>query len=293
MATLINVYGSARSGSTMLDLILGNAEDAFSCGEVSAWFRPYRRHHSKIDCSCGQDPCPVWERLGDVKESEFHLTVFQEMGVEFVVESSKDICWLLDSLKWTELSGIRAFNLLVWKDPIDLAYSHWKRGGGDWRRHFVRAYGRFFETGLPFSAVNHGRLVQNAPEELAAVCAAVGMTYSAGRERFWEKEHHHLFGSLEVRRQVQRGVSSVKARAPFPPEFEAQRPALEERIASDAGLQEVLRALRRADVHRNAAEDTETRPQWRRKLPPLWYHWKKMVRLARRYVPERYDTTVP
>lgn len=276
-----------------MDLMLGNAEDAFSCGEVSAWFRPYRRHHFKIDCSCGQDPCPVWTKIGGVEESRFHRTAFREMEVEFVIDSSKDICWLLDSRKWTEPSGIRTFNLLIWKDPIDLAYSHWKRGGGDWRRHFVRAYGRFFETGLPFSAVNHGALVRNAPRELAAVCAAAGMGYAVGRERFWEKEHHHLFGSLGVRKQVEDGASSVKAHAPFPSEFEAQRPALEERIAGDAGLQEVLTALRRADVGRNAAEDAGKRPTWPRKLPPLWYHWKKTTRLARRYFPEPYDPTQP
>jgi hypothetical protein len=42
---LILVCGAARSGTTMLDLMLGNSPDVFSYGEIYALFRPFRTHH--------------------------------------------------------------------------------------------------------------------------------------------------------------------------------------------------------------------------------------------------------
>jgi hypothetical protein len=59
MKKLINIYGTARSGSTMLDLILGNDPKGFSLGEVANWFYPWRTHHFDIKCGCGIYPCPV------------------------------------------------------------------------------------------------------------------------------------------------------------------------------------------------------------------------------------------
>ena len=68
MPTLIKICGAARSGTTMLDLMLGNASDAFSCGEVNARFRPWRSHHFNPECRCGQNPCQIWAEIADVPE---------------------------------------------------------------------------------------------------------------------------------------------------------------------------------------------------------------------------------
>jgi hypothetical protein len=290
---LIHIYGTARSGSTMLDLMLGNEPNAFSCGEVSAWFRPYRRHHFKIDCSCGQNPCPIWERIMYVPERQFHATVTRELGVSFVIDSSKDLCWLIDSQKWAADSQIQTTNLLVWKDPIDLVYSHWKRGRGltVWRDEFIKCYSRFFETGLPFSAVSYNNLAKNPQRGVRAVCVAVGMPYYEGKERFFQKEHHYLFGSLGVRRQVQANDASITDRTGFPPEFHAKKNFLEEQIARDKAVQEILNILKQADILSITSYTNGIRPIWPNKLSPVWLFGKRMVRLLRRYFPENYDPT--
>jgi hypothetical protein len=176
---------------------------------------------------------------------------------------------------------------LVWKDPVDLAYSHWKRGSGltDWRTDFIRSYSRFFKTGLPFLAVNYNALARNPQRQLMAVCAAVGIAFSEGRERFWEKEPHHLFGSAGVRRQLESGGAAIKPRLPYPPAFEAKRPFLEDHVANDVTLQAILATLQKADVVCGTAFPG-TRP---RRALPLWYYRKRVTRFVRRYVPERYD----
>jgi len=295
VATLIHIYGTARSGSTMLDLMLGNVPNAFSCGEVSAWFRPYRRHHFTIDCPCGQNPCSVWERIAHVPESRFHATVIRELGVSFVIDSSKDLCWLIDAQKWAAAGQIQTVNLLLWKDPIDLVYSHWKRGQGLtlWRKEFIKCYSRFFETDLQFTAVNYNALANNPQQVLRAICAAIGMPCPEGKERFWEKEHHYLFGSLGVRRQVQSRDSAIKDRPGFPPEFQARRNFLEEQIAKDSAVQEILAILKQADVVSHAGYINGSRPVWSKQLSPVWLYGKRMIRLLRRYVPENFDPAAP
>lgn len=86
MKTLINVCGTARSGSTMLSLMLGNDSNAFALGEIAAWYRPFRIHHFKISCSCGQDPCPVWQQIQHIDEENFHEKAFEIFGVDFLIE---------------------------------------------------------------------------------------------------------------------------------------------------------------------------------------------------------------
>jgi hypothetical protein len=291
MPALINIYGTARSGSTMLDLILGNASDAFSCGEVSAWFRPYRTHHFKIDCVCGKDPCPVWEKVKGVPESQFHAKIIEELHVNFVIDSSKDVCWLIDVQKWASASGIRSLNLLLWKDPIDLAYSHWKRGDGItcWRREFVKCYSRILEVGLSFVAVNYSDLVHTPHSAVANICSAIGMPYFEGKERFWEKEHHHLFGSSGVRRQVKAGNSTIEPRGTFPSEFQTVVDSLQCQVAEDVEVQHILGILRQADVTSISTEGS-IKQRFLPKTPlPLWYYLKRAQRRFWRYFPQSFD----
>lgn len=73
----------------MVELMLGNDQRAFSLGEVYAWFRPFRTHHSKIICSCGQENC-LWDKLKNIKEHEFHKKAFEVLNVDILVDSSKN-----------------------------------------------------------------------------------------------------------------------------------------------------------------------------------------------------------
>ncbi len=52
------------------------------------------------------------------------------------------------------------------------------------------------------------------------------MPYFEGKERFWEKEHHYLFGSHTVYQQTARQDSEIKAARVFPPEFQAHQDTL-------------------------------------------------------------------
>jgi len=277
----------------MLDLILGNTANAFSCGEVSAWFRPYRRHHFKIDCSCGLDPCPVWEKVKDFSENAFHAHIFKLLQVDFIIDSSKDLCWLIDAQKWAAINGIKTTNLVLWKNPVDLSYSYWKRGHSlyYWHNIFVNCYSRFLDTGLPFRAVNFNELVSNPQTKIPEICTAVGMQYFDGKERFWGKEHHYLFGSAGIRRQVEAKESVVYSRETYSPEFEGQINSLRNQIEWDATIQHLIQSLRKADVSSVDGDVSKEQQFHLKSTHPVWYYRKKLLRSLRRYFPENYDAS--
>src|SRR5690606_5281222 len=96
---VVFVAGVSRSGSTMLDLILGNRPDSFSCGEVYARYRPFRPHHLEPVCACGApvETCPVWRKVGEVRAPHLHRRIVHSLGATTVVDSSKNLVWISDA----------------------------------------------------------------------------------------------------------------------------------------------------------------------------------------------------
>ena len=226
----------------MLHLMLANGPEAFACGEIYAWFRPWRLNHFRTRCACGDLACPVWKRLSATTEETFHRDVMAILEVDFVVDSSKRINWVVDSNRWALEAGIAVHNVIIWKEPHDLAYSYWRRGRyEDWRPVFLRYYREVLDAGLPILPVCYSDLVRSPASELRRICEAIGIPYWPGCEEFWAGEHHHLFGSGGVRKQVRAGESRI-APAEFPPEF--IRCHEQSNWREDAGLSALIHELR-------------------------------------------------
>lgn len=279
---LINICGTARSGTTMLDLMLGNADDVFSCGEVYARFRPWRKHHFSIECSCDEQPCPVWERLKGVPAHRFHSAALAATGAKYIVDSSKELCWVVDNQAWAHRAGIGVVNVLIWKSPVELAYSFWKRGGDlmFWRRQFVNYHQEFFSTGLPYIPVAYDALVAQPSEQLERICNAIGMPYFPEKEKFWVRRHHHLFGSLGTRKQIEAGASELRA-TQYPDRFAQEIDGLERQIEQDAAVQMILQRLSTDKVHLSSRQGAS--PRLRR---PWWYYPRRARQMYWKVFPE-------
>ena len=239
MSTIINVLGLRRSGTTMLHLMLASGQDAVACDEIAAWFRVARHRRGSV-------PPPAFQPILPTKEEKFHREVMDQYGVNYVVDSSKGIDWVLDVTRWGEKQHMRVFNVLIWKDPMDQAFSFWKRGK-PWKRQYRRYHQRLLRTGLDFITVNYSELVGDPQEKLALICQHVGMPYFEGKERFWEGEHHVAGSSPGVSRQVQRGASRIE-RESYPPEFKPVAERVKRVLEKDQVLQEVLGALQEREV---------------------------------------------
>jgi len=273
-SNLILANGASRSGTTMLDLMLGNSDACFSCGEIYALFRPYRTHHFDPECSCGERPCPVWSELGKIPQEDFHARVLQRAGVEHVIDSSKDLNWVLDSNIWARNHNIPVVNFLLWKDPKDLAYSHWKRGRpiDYYRSSFLNYYERFLDLQLPFIAINYQDLVGNPGELLQKLCEIAGIEWHEGQEEFWNKKHHHLFGSAGTGKQVSKGNSKISAIKDFPADFIDAWNQTDMARGNDSRLNACIAALQAADVGRDMHPDDSTEIRYGGLLKPFWYY---------------------
>ena len=269
----------------MLDLMLGNSDDAASCGEVGAWYRPKREDRVAIQCPCGIDPCPRWTPILDVPRSRFHREAFDRWGVRYLSDSTKTLGWILDSNRWAHDAGIRVVNVLIWKDPATHAYSHWKRGTSfeDARRRFVRYYSRFLKMGLPFVSVNYDELARSPGQLLPEVCRVIGMPYHPGREHFWARRHHNLFGNAGTGSQVGRDSGRVRPSENFPAEFRQALAAHEDRIGIDPRPVGLVAALRRFDVKEMEAETFERPAERPSRMVGYWYfeeRYKHVFRTA-------------
>jgi len=285
MRKLINICGTARCGSTMMDLIVGNDLRGFSLGEVNAWFRPYRKHHFKIRCSCDGSKCP-WDNLKDLNEDLFFEKAFKILDVDFLVDSSKSIPWVVDNNINGKRKGIKVYNILLYKDPVSLFYSFWKRDVSIKRARenvFKKYYRRFFQANLPFISVNYNKFVADPQTALKKLCSLIDIPYFEGKEKFWEKEQHQVFGSMGTRKQVEKGNSTIKTKEYFPLEYENLIPKIKMENEKNIAFQHVIEKLgsheMKADFDINHFQDIKK---------PYWYYMLNLKQKFKHRFPEKW-----
>jgi hypothetical protein len=269
--SLLLVAGVSRSGSTMLDLVLGNRPDAFSCGEIYAWYRPFRAHHLAPTCACGRPvgSCPVWGRIGHPRAGALHHTIAGSTGAAMVVDSSKNLAWIADATRWARRRGMAVQVVVAWRTPRQIAYSYWKRGDTGWAENLLRYVERLDGLGVGYEVIVADDLIRDPAATLAQFYERLGTGYHVGQERFWEGRFHHLFGSGGTKAQLGRDDASLAAVDlpeavldhwhELPPALRARLDALDERMTASDGP-----AARRRPV-----------------LPPTWYASARLHGLRR------------
>jgi hypothetical protein len=200
MKRVIFIGGTSYSGSTYLDMVLSNAPDIFSCGELAALFRPYRQHHFDPVCGCGDDSCQLWTALRQGGEMRVYSSLFKQFPtVSTIVDSSKNPIWIAKMSKQLCRDGVDVRNLLIWKSPLEFSRSRIKRGrSAGWQkswRNYHRLYFRLIPT---WQSIKYNNLV-NDPFSLPRLCEHLGLTYSNSRNQYWQKTHHTLFGNASAK----------------------------------------------------------------------------------------------
>lgn len=291
MKTLINILSIPRSGSTLLDAMLGNAEDAFSCGEMYALYRPYRKQHFRPHCSCGEPDCSIWTKLQKVPESQVHQTLFQDMGYDLVVDSSKDISWLEAQYRWLPES-VPIVNITIYKDPIQLCYSGWKRGQNQITDKqslinlFIKYYKRFLKLKIPFISVHYSSFIKNQADHLDSISKLIGIPFQSGRERFWETESHLLYGSKSIQEQIYNRAPRNYDSEKYSKEFLKFYDTIKLNIESNHELSEIISKLEQNRVDRISIFEN-----FRPKIPvnvPISI-LRKLRRTYKKHFPEDYD----
>lgn len=220
---VIFVGGTSYSGSTFFHLTLANDPAGFAVGEVNHLFAPTKERHlrSTWQCGCGDPSCVVWDEVKKRGADALYETIFElHPEVDFIVDSSKNIVWTAEQSERLTKRGIEAERILIWKTPLEFAYSLQKRnrlheGEGllNWPRYY-RLYYSFMDK---WRAVRYSEYANQQGPVLAAACDYLGIPYYPGKERFWEKTYHLLGGNLSSRihlySQNSRNYQDVERRA--------------------------------------------------------------------------------
>jgi len=196
MKKVIFVGGSSYSGSTLLDLMLANAPDGFSCGEVSQMFHPYKQHHFNLNCGCGKSDCTLWGNVQKAGINELYATIFKTFSnVNTIVDSSKDPLWIYERSQQLRAAGIDVKNILIWKTPEEYYYSCAKRGKElRWENAWINYHSLYFRMVPGWQSVRCADLVAS-DDTLKVVSDAVGIEHFSGKRHYWDKIHHTLFGN--------------------------------------------------------------------------------------------------
>lgn len=285
MKTLINIFGAGHSGTTMLDLMLGNDKNSFSLGEVNAWFRPYRKHHFRIICSCGEEFCPYWDKIKFFSENEFHRKTFDILNVDYLIDSSKNLNWGIDNNIKLKDYNIEIFNILLYKNPINYIYSNWKRGVKIEIAiyKYTNYYSRFLKTNMPYVAIKYDELTQNTDDILNDLCLLTGQEFMEDKKLFWQKQHHHLFGSISTRRQMESKNSTIISKQEYPEEFEKMIIKIQILLERNIKLQKVCTELENNDIKkRNYTHNKKIHK-------PIWYYFQFLKSKYTKSFPSDWD----
>jgi hypothetical protein len=199
MKRVIFVGGTAYSGSTSFDMTLANDPRGFSCGEVRFFFYPTEAHHVNPPCGCNESTCIVWSHLKQRGPTQLYSAIFELFPeVEFVIDSSKDPFWIQNQSVHLRRQGIEVQNILIWKDPLEIASSYQKRGQAtEWERSWVNYHRLYYSLVQDWRAVRYRDFAQNR-ETLQSICHYLRIPYFEGKEQYWEKQHHILFGNTSA-----------------------------------------------------------------------------------------------
>jgi len=281
---LINIIGGERTGSTLLDAMLGNGDNCFSCGEASFLFRPTRTEHFELACVCGNKNCSIWSNLKGAKQKDYYQYLFENYDV--VIDSSKRLNWVIDSYK-NSPNGIDIINILTWKGYEDILYSFWKR---DYNLEsklskYITYYKRIDQANIPFISIEHSTLAKEPAEITQAICSLIGIKYFSGKEKFWENPNaHFLYGSQGIRKQVQKGESKIYRKEEKPSVFYGE-------------LENATCLIDKNDFETifskisNYSLDDATIEIFKNCniKKPVWYYYLKVGRKIKKYFPEHYE----
>jgi hypothetical protein len=206
---VIFIGGSSYSGSTMLDMMMANSIEGFSLGEVCALFRPYRPHHFNPECGCGNSNCDFWLQVRNAGEEHLYETIFKLLpDVSFIVDSSKDPWWIQRQTEILQRKNIDVYNLLIWKEPASFAHSMKKRKRNGWAKAWENYYRLYFTLINTYISVPYSNLAQHPNQILQDLCRKCGLSYHEDKEKFWQKQHHTLFGNNSAKIHLHTNNSS-------------------------------------------------------------------------------------
>lgn len=200
---VIFVGGTRFSGSTFFHLTLANDPAGFAVGEVKSLFRPTRPHHRRSvrTCQCGDPNCDLWDQVEKNGMDNLYESIFDiHPEVDFIVDNNKDVLWTQHHARRLTQQGIEVKNILIWKTLTEYAHSLQKRSYPleETLPSWVRFHRHYYSFVNDFGTVKYKNYTEDHDSTLQKACDFLEIPYFMGKEHYWEKKHHSLWGNTSA-----------------------------------------------------------------------------------------------
>jgi len=209
MKKVILISGENRSGSSLLDLMIGNSNKGFSTGELFRIFRPIKTseilniNEPKI-WEYNVKIIDFWNRIKLKGEENVYDNLFDSFdNIDFIVDSSKNPIWIRNQIKYGKNKSYKLIPIIIYKTPLEFAYSLFKRNQSKyWKRRWIDRHLILFFILENFITVKYSMLAKNPGNHLELICKNIGIDYFKGKEKFWESnsKKYFLFGSDSLKK---------------------------------------------------------------------------------------------
>ena len=190
------VAGTSYSGSTLLDLILANDENAVSVGEIEALYHPVKQHHLEKIKELRSDE--LWSRKLREGVGNLYNDLHDTLGVETIVDSSKNPAWIRFHIERLP-NEVEWHVILVHKTLADLKHSFEKRGRYSWLRVYKNYHSLLFRNVETFHAIEY-KEIPTQSNKFFSLLKDLGVYHNNSRLNFWEQKRTNFFGNNNTNR---------------------------------------------------------------------------------------------
>tara|TARA_R110002050_G_scaffold270114_2_gene413061 strand:+ start:12200 stop:13066 length:867 start_codon:yes stop_codon:yes gene_type:complete len=195
---VINIGGCIRSGTTLLNLILGNQSNVLALGEIKAFFYPNRKQHlfDRKNLIASDDR---WQKIYDGGLENFYDNLFQYFKeYDVFIDSSKDPLWY--SRMEAANPEVSFKSVLIYKHPKDMVRSLQKRGVSNYKKLVKNYYSDYFQIYQgTFFVISLYELLQD-DSVLKALCEYTGLEYREDRRCYWLNKNSVNFHGSDTAR---------------------------------------------------------------------------------------------
>lgn len=224
--SLIYIIGRGHSGSTLLDLVLGEHSNITGLGELR-WLSNRKRARSNFldnECTCGAPRtanCSFWISIETILGDKFGLSlktldleadddqtfIFHNMALLSAVRAVTGSKYLVDSSKSphrlkrlnTLCNSLDIRPVYIVRNPCGVTYSHLKRGRD--LKLWAKKYAAYTDEihraliGLNFHLVEYERFCRTPTEVLDSVMFYLGLQTEDEQLAVDHRLHHNLAGN--------------------------------------------------------------------------------------------------
>ncbi len=238
---LVFILGAGHSGSTLLDLLLGSHTKIASLGELSALGAASQRDRENFCGICEAD-CPIWTpqrrpvflkhtpamtQTGGLvgrlvarwhRRARRHYMptlynhLFDWFNVPILVDSSKLPGWIGTQIQTLAQSStidpLLIYNLRDGRAVVNSFYRKYndtlafQQVITNWKETIEQANALYAQATIPKLKVQYERLATDPEDTLNMVCDHLGVEFQPGMLKYWEADHHILFGNAGTRSRI-------------------------------------------------------------------------------------------